>query len=205
MKNNRIFFLDLENVPNELSNLNLLTEKDKIVVFYNESDIILKNKVLQELCTNSLNANIEIRTFKQRTKNALDFTLISCIPMMCMNSTPQEIYIISKDKGFQSAIDCFRYYELDVKQIHSVRELREEKAEEQAVTRDKISKAIQSAGHIATKKQIKFCEKLIQNSSTKELFHNAIQEKFKTYNAASLYKELLPLFLETKNVPAHAN
>ncbi len=102
----RIFLVDYENVNSlGLNGIDKLRKTDKIVLFYSDSantisfaihDIIMKKQI-----------KIEKYKLNQSEKNALDFQLVTYLGYWVATHTAKEheIFIISKDKGYISAIE----------------------------------------------------------------------------------------------------
>ncbi len=102
----RIFLIDYENVNSlGLNGIDKLRKTDKIVLFYSDSantlsftihDLIMKKQI-----------KIEKYKLNQSDKNALDFQLVTYLGYWVANHTAKEheIFIISKDKGYISAIE----------------------------------------------------------------------------------------------------
>lgn len=102
----RIFLVDYENVNSlGLNGIDKLRKTDKIVLFYSDSastisfaihDVIMKKQI-----------KIEKYKLSQADKNALDFQLVTYLGYwVAQHQTKEhEIFIISKDKGYMSAIN----------------------------------------------------------------------------------------------------
>lgn len=102
----RIFLIDYENVNSMgLNGIDKLRKTDKIVLFYSDSantisfaihDMIMKKQI-----------KIEKYKLNQADKNALDFQLVTYLGYWVSNhqNKEHEIFIISKDKGYMSALD----------------------------------------------------------------------------------------------------
>lgn len=102
----RIFLVDYENVNSlGLNGIDKLRKTDKIVLFYSDSastisfaihDVIMKKQI-----------KIEKYKLSQSDKNALDFQLVTYLGYwVAQHQTKEhEIFIISKDKGYMSAIN----------------------------------------------------------------------------------------------------
>lgn len=102
----RIFLVDYENVNSlGLNGIDKLKKNDKIVLFYSDSANTISFAVHDMI----LQKQIKIEKYKlsQSDKNALDFQLVTYLGYWVANhqNKESEIFIISKDKGYLSAIE----------------------------------------------------------------------------------------------------
>lgn len=95
-----VFYVDFENVHlsglNEVENL---SSKDKVLIFCRNEDVA---RIKEHLNGKRIKALIECRIVSGKTKNALDFELISDL---FSERKAQMNIIVSKDKGYDAAID----------------------------------------------------------------------------------------------------
>ncbi len=96
------YYIDYENVHNEgLKGVYQLQQGDKLTLFYSSKADTLKIDVVRQLMDCS--AEIQFEKIVNGVENALDFQLITAL--MC-NYVPEErYYIISRDKGYDAAIE----------------------------------------------------------------------------------------------------
>lgn len=96
------YYIDYENVHNEgLKGLSKLEAGDRLNLFYSNKADTLKIDVVRKLM--KCPAEIDFVKILNGVENALDFQLITAL--MC-NYTPEEkYYIISRDKGYDAAIE----------------------------------------------------------------------------------------------------
>ncbi len=96
------YYIDYENVHNEgLKGVYQLQQGDKLTLFYSSKADTLKIDVVRQLM--ECPADIQFEKIVNGVENALDFQLITAL--MC-NYVPQErYYIISRDKGYDAAIE----------------------------------------------------------------------------------------------------
>lgn len=124
----RIFYIDIENVGmKEISRIRELKETDKVILFINKNEKELYKKVCFELSGSK--AAVEIQTFNSRVKNALDFQICLSIGMFT-EQISGEIYIVSKDKGYESAIEFFKNQGKTIKGMKDFKENYKGKPEE---------------------------------------------------------------------------
>ena len=191
----RIFYIDIENVGlKEITHIKELKETDKVIIFIKQKEKELYKKICFEISGSK--AAVEIQTFNSCVKNALDFQICSSIGMFATEN--KEIYIVSRDKGYESAIEFFKKQGITVERIESVYSLAKPLDDMQQKIKEKTKQAINSSGILkGTTKQIKLCIRVMCENATKSEFHNALQGAFKDIkNIKALYKCLLPIYRE---------
>lgn len=102
----RIFLVDYENVNSlGLNGIDKLKRSDKIVLFYSDSASTISFAVHDMIMKKQI--RIEKYKLNQSDKNALDFQLVTYLGYWVANhqNRDNEIFIISKDKGYLSAIE----------------------------------------------------------------------------------------------------
>ena len=98
----RIFYVDFENVQSlGLNGVDKLTSDDKLVILYSAHADTMKIEVVRQL--QSTAAEVEFIEAEAGTPNALDFQLVAIL-FMDINVS-DEIYIVSRDTGFDVAIN----------------------------------------------------------------------------------------------------
>ena len=96
------YYIDYENVHNEgLSGIEKLDQGSRVCLFYSCKADTLKIDVVRQLMDCA--AEIRFEKIDNGVDNALDFQLITAL--MCSYSTAESYYIISKDKGYDAAIE----------------------------------------------------------------------------------------------------
>lgn len=100
----RVFLIDFENMRSEgLRGIDTLTSEDTVVIFYsNNADSLT---FAAHAMIMSSKANVIYYKIKRGGKNALDFQLISCLGYMLAKEPDAEFYVISKDTGYDFAIE----------------------------------------------------------------------------------------------------
>lgn len=96
------YYIDYENVHNEgLKGVHKLEKGDKLYLFYSSKADTLKIDMVRQLmeCT----AEIRFDKIVNGVENALDFQLITAL--MCNYYEDENYYIISRDKGYDAAIE----------------------------------------------------------------------------------------------------
>lgn len=96
------YYIDYENVHNEgLKGVQKLQQEDKLHLFYSIKADTLKIDVVRQLM--ECPATICFDKIVNGVENALDFQLITAL--MCNYSAEEKYYIISRDKGYDAAIE----------------------------------------------------------------------------------------------------
>lgn len=96
------YYIDYENVHNEgLNGVDKLERGDRLCLFYSCKADTLKIDVVHQLMMCA--ADIRFEKIDNGVENALDFQLITAL--MCNYSAAESYYIISKDKGYDAAIE----------------------------------------------------------------------------------------------------
>lgn len=96
------YYIDYENVHNEgLKGVQKLQQEDKLHLFYSIKADTLKIDVVRQLM--ECPATICFDKIVNGVENALDFQLITAL--MCNYSAKEKYYIISRDKGYDAAIE----------------------------------------------------------------------------------------------------
>ena len=96
------YYIDYENVHNEgLKGVQKLQQEDKLHLFYSIKADTLKIDVVRQLMECS--ATICFDKIVNGVENALDFQLITAL--MCNYNDEEKYYIISRDKGYDAAIE----------------------------------------------------------------------------------------------------
>lgn len=96
------YYIDYENVHNEgLNGIEKLEQGSSVCLFYSCKADTLKIDVVRQLM--GCDAEIRFEKIDNGVENALDFQLITAL--MCSYSPEDSYYIISKDKGYDAAIE----------------------------------------------------------------------------------------------------
>ena len=101
----RVFLLDYENTAvRGLNGISELGFGDKVVVFCSNENI---RRALYDLLKIYEERQVEIRVhlLKKRAMNALDFMITTYLGFEVSMEEEKEIFVISADKGYESAID----------------------------------------------------------------------------------------------------
>lgn len=99
-----IYLVDYENVGEKgIKEVNKLSKEDRLILFYNDSSKISMR--LHKIITEESNCKVEYYCLGQKGKNALDFELVTYLGYLIGENPNDNFVIISKDKGYSSAID----------------------------------------------------------------------------------------------------
>lgn len=120
----KVFLIDYENVNKDgLKGIELLDCNSNVIVFYNNNCTIPINLMLQ-LQQSSI--KFEWIELTESGENALDFQITTYLGYIiarfqCLNCINNEIYIISKDNGYNSAIKFVKSkFDVTVKKYTSI-------------------------------------------------------------------------------------
>ena len=100
----RLYLVDYENVSDAgLVGVNQLSSNDIVVIFYGSK---VKTVAYESLIAiTSSTANIEHVKAEKTAKNYLDFQLTTYLGYKLGQNSYDEIYVISKDSGFDAVVD----------------------------------------------------------------------------------------------------
>ena len=101
-----IFLVDFENVGSSgLNGLELLEKDDYVYIFGRHLKLFLSKDEVVNKIRKSKTDNIEFYDTHKTADNYLDFQLISFLGYLVGKGEKANYYIISEDKGFDSAVD----------------------------------------------------------------------------------------------------
>lgn len=160
----RLFLIDYENVNAAgLHGIGQADRSDRIILFYSHAANTLSFEIMDEMMDAGI---LPERVCLERTgKNALDFQLVTFLGYLIAKEKADSYYIISRDSGFQSAIQfCQQYLGVKVHLCPSIKAAnaarkKEKKAEVQQATASipqqpkKVKPAKQSGGKPAKAKR----------------------------------------------------
>lgn len=110
----RLFLIDYENVNSAgLHGIGQASGADRIILFYSHAANTLSFEIMDEM----MDAHImpERVCLEKSGKNALDFQLVTFLGYLIAKEKADAYYIISRDSGFQSAINfCQNYFGVKV-------------------------------------------------------------------------------------------
>ena len=111
-----VYYIDYENVHNAgLKGVDALPEGDYVHIFFKDNDTMQLPQVKALL---ESNADIVFHRVHRTTLNALDFQLLA--ELFCSADAGCSNYIISRDKGYDSAIDVARAHNILLQRKESI-------------------------------------------------------------------------------------
>ena len=100
-----IFLVDGDNnIGTGLKGVNMLSEQDTVLIFYQKG--LPLNKI-QKLCEGS-KASIQYIESVRGGKNSIDFQIITELGVLVGRREADYAYVISQDKGYAASIDALR-------------------------------------------------------------------------------------------------
>ena len=171
--------------------INRLSLHDTVVVFINQyyKKNNLNNAVFNQL--KNFTGKTEIKKFHSPDKNALDFQLCTYLGYMAGKfEYGQRFYIVSKDKGYRSAIDMAKSLVpgIEVEQISGFNDIKN--AED---LRKRVSEVL-CRKYNSRKVISRTCEVMTQAENLKDL-HDYLSHQL-TKDGEDIYTLVKPLYLE---------
>lgn len=100
-----IFLVDGDNHLSEgLQGIDLLTEEDTVLIFYGKGQALAP---IQRQCENT-RAQVQYLESVRSGKNSIDFQIITELGVLVGRGEAEFAYVISHDKGYESAIGALR-------------------------------------------------------------------------------------------------
>ena len=128
----RLYLIDYENVSDAgLVGVDQLTENDIVVIFYGSKVKTVAYESLIAITSSA--ACIEHMKAEKTAKNYLDFQLTTYLGYKLGQSSYDEIYVISKDSGFDAVVDFWTGKGYSIKRQEAIvikEKVAEEKSEE---------------------------------------------------------------------------
>lgn len=101
-----IFLVDGDNnIGTGLKGIELLSEDDTVLVFYQKTGLALSK--IQKLCAGT-KANVQYVESVRTGKNSIDFQIITELGVLVGKREADYAYVISQDKGYEASIDALR-------------------------------------------------------------------------------------------------
>ncbi len=99
----KLFLIDYENVNSAgLAGISLLSEEDRVILFYSQSANTVSFDVFDELMESRVMP--EKVNLSQSGKNALDFQLVTYLGYLIAREEADEFFIISRDTGYAATV-----------------------------------------------------------------------------------------------------
>ena len=205
------YLIDFENLKN-INGCDTLLEDDTIVFFYSKNANTLSFELHIEL--SECKANKEYIKAESGGKNALDFQLSTYVGYLIANNPNDEIYIISKDSGFQNVLSFWKQkgkdvlklrkniVEVDCEKIDCVEKSTEnaEKTtkQEPKETIETVLKNNASKLGITQEQQTKIIE-IFNSLKTKSAINNNMNKYFRDSEKVSAINKVLKPFFKDKS------
>ena len=192
----RCFLIDYENV-NEggLLGSELLKEDDVIILFDSEFSVINEKEL--EFEKSITKAKILKMTSQIKGKNSLDFQLVSYLGLLIGNNEHCEYNIISKDKGFLSAINLI--WNCTGRSV-GLFDCIERKINSKEYRRSK--KMINYLTEVFKKKTSLKIIKIIKNSKNKEDANEKLMKYYNGINIKNIINEILDYYFDDMELKA---
>lgn len=101
-----IFLVDGDNnIGTGLKGVDMLSEEDAVLVFYQKSGLALSK--IQKLCAGT-KADVQYVESVRGGKNSIDFQIITELGVLVGKREADYAYVISQDKGYEASIDALR-------------------------------------------------------------------------------------------------
>lgn len=101
-----IFLVDGDNnIGTGLKGVDMLSEEDAVLVFYQKSGLALSK--IQKLCAGT-KADVQYVESVRGGKNSIDFQIITELGVLVGKREAEYAYVISQDKGYAASIDALR-------------------------------------------------------------------------------------------------
>lgn len=101
-----IFLVDGDNnIGTGLKGIDMLSEQDAVLVFYQKSGLALSK--IQKLCAGT-RAEVQYIESVRGGKNSIDFQIITELGVLVGKRAADYAYVISQDKGYAASIDALR-------------------------------------------------------------------------------------------------
>lgn len=118
-RNNRLYLVDYENVSDAgLVGVNQLSANDLVYIFY--GPLIKSIAYESHIAITASAANIEHMKSEKTAKNYLDFQLTTYLGYKLGKNSYSEIYVISKDSGFDAVVDFWSQRGYSIKRQEAI-------------------------------------------------------------------------------------
>ena len=197
-----IYFVDYENVGDQgLAGARSLTEKDRIIVFYNDRIKSIAFDAYIEMT--ETRAKVEHIKIVKTGKNYLDFQLITYLGFLLGKGEKDFVYLITKDKGFDSVVDFWKGRNVNICRRECIKgdkgksETTKQNRTKPALSeswRKKIRTAVKEE-HLMPRDYTKIYN-LMLSVENKEELHNQLAKIFAPDKSAKVYGAVKPVFEE---------
>ena len=180
----RYFIIDLENIGKHFTEgIEDLTMEDTLIICHNRVVGNLSKDIQDKLYHTK--ATVKMLEIFNHTKNAMDFCLCTQLGfLIAENSNKAKYYIVSNDKGFETAMDFAKSLNgnVTVKRITSL------KAEQESVMYQEEEKRIlTNLLPEYNKKAIGIAQRCLDNAKSVADYHNLLQKNLYDSQVRDIY------------------
>lgn len=180
----RYFIIDLENIGKHFTEgIEDLTMEDTLIICHNRVVGHLSKDIQDKLYHTK--ATVKMLEIFNHTKNAMDFCLCTQLGfLIAENSNKAKYYIVSNDKGFETAMDFAKSLNgnVTVKRITSL------KAEQESVMYQEEEKRIlTNLLPEYNKKAIGIAQRCLDNAKSVADYHNLLQKNLYDSQVRDIY------------------
>jgi len=188
----RYFLIDLENIGRTfIDGIETLTLEDTLIICHNKA---IAENIPQDISAKlrQSKATVKMLFIDNTVKNAMDFCLCTQLGyLLAENGSSAKYYIVSKDKGFDIAMDFTRSINSRA-EIKRVSSLRAQIEEDKLYKEERLKLEELLAGH--NKKVINITQRCLDSCSTCFAFHNMLQKKLHPQEFRTVYAKVKHLY-----------
>ena len=216
------YLIDYENVNKDgMRGISQLTQSDTVCIFYSENASTMTFDLHERI--NQSKAHITFEKVDVKSKNALDFQLVSYLGYLIATNPDEQFTIISKDTGYRAATRFWQLRDVTITQMHDLTEipvvspmiehtepeteetLPEETPVEPVIAADPVVNTpvtptvVSAEAFIHSDEGKKVIEELIAKNRTKLELNNALVKKYGSTRGGEIYNQVKSL---VKSEPA---
>lgn len=193
----KTFILDIENVQeNGLLGIEKLNNDSNFILFDYEANSQTLKKIEKSLQKSNIPYKLHAR--KSHRKQAMDFNIVSYMGLLLGSGCKNDLVILSNDKGYTSAIECFMREGFENVYVCSSVETYLNKSEDEHVCYNKPARTIKSKRRTSIEGVIRAHKLAISVDQVMTIFSTAkdINDFEKKINKKSSdnYKHFKPVF-----------
>ena len=195
----KYYFIDTENVgDNGLEGIEKLKTNDKVILFVRQGNNLSKN-IRRRI--KDVKVNVEIKEFHTHTKNAMDFNIVAYLGYLVATDKSALFYIVSRDAGYQAAIEILKSIIPDVK-IELISSICSNFFNISKATRRMyaIQKLEPLKNNILNDTDFEKVINICIKSENLSVLNNKLQHSFKKESCDNLYKIIKPYYQEIVKV-----
>lgn len=138
----KLYMIDQENVGGAgLQGMSTLSSEDRVIIFCNHLMKSIPFATHIEIVNSK--ALVEYKVIERSGPNYLDFQLVTYLGYLIAQTKYEEIIIVSKDKGYEAAVDFWREKGIRIhRQSNIAEEAKSEEARKAPVRKSKTKKPV---------------------------------------------------------------